>query len=53
MEENPLFKLFGVSFVCSNSVINDLCKDAKIYQTKNGINLIGICPEYRDLVILF
>ena len=51
MEENPLFKMLGVSFVCS--VINDLCKDAKFYQTESDINLIGIRPKYRlsDIVI--
>ena len=40
-------------FVCSDSVINDLCKDAKFYHSENDINLIGICPEYRlsDIIL--
>lgn len=47
MEENPLFKMFGVGVVCSNFVVNELCKDAKFYQTESDINLFGIRPEYR------
>ena len=47
MEENPAFNMLGVSFVCSNSIINNLCKDAKFYQSERDINLFGIRPEYR------
>ena len=47
MGENPPYKMLGAGFVCSNFVINELCKDAKIYRTEKDINLFGIRPEYR------
>ena len=53
MEENPPFKMLGVDFVCSDFAVDQLCRDAKFYQVESDINLFGIRPEYRDLVILF
>ena len=47
MGENPPYKMLGAGFVCSNFVINELCKDAKFYRTEMDINLFGIRPEYR------
>ena len=34
MGENPPYKMLGAGFVCSNFVINELCKGAKFYRTE-------------------
>ena len=47
LQENPCFSMVGVTFVCPDVTIDELCSQATYVETLSDISLFGIKPELR------
>ena len=46
---HPAFQLFGPDSVCSDSLINHICSQAKFIKVEDDLNFFALRPELRPL----
>lgn len=48
-KERPSFSIIGIRFLCTDSIINNLCKEAKYIESVEDTVLIRVQPELSKL----
>ena len=51
-KERASFSMIGIRFLCPDSTINDLCKEAKYIESAEDAILLRVRPELRDKVLM-
>ena len=47
-KDRPSFSIIGICFLCTDSIINNLCKEAKYIESVEDTVLIRVQPELRE-----
>ena len=47
-KEQPSFSIVGIRFLCPDSTINNVCKEAKYIESVEDILLLRVRPELRQ-----
>ena len=49
MKSHPVFLLFGPDSVCSDSLIDHICSQAKFVKVEDDLSFFALRPELRPL----